>query len=58
MCAVVRYIRLHSILFYVQISGHEIVGKVTIIGENVKNCNVGDIVGVGWQLMVVDGVCW
>lgn len=32
-----------------QISGHEIVGKVVQTGKNVKNCAIGDIVGVGWQ---------
>lgn len=32
-----------------QISGHEIVGKVVKIGSEVKNCDVGDMVAVGFQ---------
>jgi uncharacterized zinc-type alcohol dehydrogenase-like protein len=32
-----------------QISGHEIVGKVVKTGTDVQNCNIGDMVGVGWQ---------
>ncbi len=32
---------------YPQVVGHEIVGKVTAIGANVKNHKIGDMVGVG-----------
>ena len=32
---------------YPVVPGHEIIGKVTAVGDNVKNFNVGDTVGVG-----------
>lgn len=32
---------------YPQVVGHEIVGKVTAVGTNVKNHKIGDMVGVG-----------
>jgi uncharacterized zinc-type alcohol dehydrogenase-like protein len=34
---------------YPFIPGHEIVGTVSATGSNVRNLNVGDRVGVGWQ---------
>jgi len=30
-------------------AGHEIIGEVVSKGKNVKNHNVGDIVGLGWH---------
>lgn len=33
--------------FYPMVPGHEIIGKVTHVGGNVKGFNVGDMVGVG-----------
>ena len=32
---------------YPVVPGHEIIGKVTSVGDNVKNFNIGDTVGVG-----------
>ena len=32
------------------VCGHEVVGRVTKIGEEVKTLKVDDRVGVGWQL--------
>lgn len=34
---------------YPFVGGHEAVGKITAIGENVKNVSVGDMVGLGWN---------
>jgi alcohol/geraniol dehydrogenase (NADP+) len=34
---------------YPFIPGHEIVGTVVAVGDNVKNVSVGERVGVGWQ---------
>jgi uncharacterized zinc-type alcohol dehydrogenase-like protein len=34
---------------YPFIPGHEIVGKITAIGSNVKDRKVGERVGIGWQ---------
>lgn len=31
------------------VGGHEIVGKVTAMGENVKGLEIGDTVGLGWN---------
>ena len=31
-----------------QICGHEIVGKITSVGDEVTDISLGDVVGVGW----------
>jgi uncharacterized zinc-type alcohol dehydrogenase-like protein len=33
---------------YPLVAGHENIGRVTAIGDDVRNVSVGDIVGVGW----------
>eukprot|EP00499_Haloplacidia_sp_CaronLabIsolate_P005295 CAMPEP_0196780216 /NCGR_PEP_ID=MMETSP1104-20130614/7285_1 /TAXON_ID=33652 /ORGANISM="Cafeteria sp., Strain Caron Lab Isolate" /LENGTH=343 /DNA_ID=CAMNT_0042150413 /DNA_START=6 /DNA_END=1037 /DNA_ORIENTATION=+ len=35
--------------FPCQVSGHEVVGRVTTVGEGVSHLHVGDLVGIGWQ---------
>jgi uncharacterized zinc-type alcohol dehydrogenase-like protein len=34
---------------YPFVPGHEIVGTVSAVGEDVKDCTVGERVGIGWQ---------
>ena len=34
---------------YPFVGGHEVVGKVAAMGENVKGLSVGDTVGLGWN---------
>ena len=34
---------------YPLVGGHEVVGKISQIGANVKNFKVGDVVGLGWH---------
>ena len=31
------------------VGGHEVVGKITAAGDNVKNLKIGDTVGLGWN---------
>ncbi len=35
---------------YPVIPGHEVIGKVSSVGKNVKNLKVGDYVGIGWHV--------
>jgi uncharacterized zinc-type alcohol dehydrogenase-like protein len=34
---------------YPFVGGHEVVGKVSAMGDNVKGLNIGDTVGLGWN---------
>ncbi len=38
-----------GISHYPVVAGHEVVGKISQIGKNVKHLNVGDTVGLGWH---------
>lgn len=34
---------------YPFVGGHEIVGEVAAVGDNVKGLQIGDVVGLGWN---------